>query len=98
MMIEYIERKAATTWAPLPKALREYQTGNLDDAFEDGYYFAIEQIDAIPAANVRPVIYGKWEYVSFMTVRCSNCKETFHELEADNFCPNCGADMRGEDQ
>lgn len=44
--------------------------------------------------DVRPVIYGEWEYVSFMTVRCSNCKETFHELEADYFCPNCGADMR----
>lgn len=29
-----------------------------------------------------------------MTVRCSNCKEIFHELECDTFCPNCRADMR----
>ena len=54
----------------------------------------VEYLDEVPAADVRPAIYGEWEYVSFMTVRCSNCKEIFHELEGDTFCPNCGADMR----
>lgn len=44
--------------------------------------------------DVRPVVRGKWEYISFMTVKCSNCQETFQELAGDNFCPNCGADMR----
>lgn len=51
---------------------------------------------SIPAADVRPVVRGKWIYEGFMTVKCSNCNEYFHELEGDNFCPNCGADMRGE--
>lgn len=55
---------------------------------------ALEAFNEIPAADVRRVMRGKWETISFMTVRCSNCKETFHELESDNFCPNCGADMR----
>jgi len=55
----------------------------------------IHAVQDIPAADVRPVVRGEWEYISFMTVKCSNCKETFHELEGDNFCPNCGADMRG---
>lgn len=53
-----------------------------------------EFLKSIPAADVRPVVRGKWEYISFMTVKCSNCQEIFHELEGDNFCPNCGADMR----
>lgn len=57
---------------------------------------AIEALKKIPAADVRPVIYGEWEFVSFMTVRCSNCKEIFHELESDNFCPNCGCAMENE--
>ena len=61
-MAEYIEREAATAYAPLPKELREYQTGNLDDAWDDGYDFAISQINAIPAADVRPV------------VTCAECK------------------------
>jgi hypothetical protein len=77
--------------------LREYQTGNLDDAFEDGYDFAIRQIEAIPAADVRPVVRGKWikptRVPDSMLSECSVCgfdtgAYTF------NFCPNCGADMR----
>ena len=64
------------------------------DGEEDRKY-VVERLRAeIPAADVRPVVRGKWETISFMTVRCSNCKETFHELESDKFCPNCGADMR----
>lgn len=54
-MAEYIEREAAIAYAPLPKHLREYQTMNLDDAWENGYDFAIRQIESIPAADVRPV-------------------------------------------
>ena len=52
--------------------------------------------ELVPAADVRPVVRGVWEYISFMTCRCSVCKEIFHELAGDNFCPNCGADMRGK--
>ena len=37
---------------------------------------------------------GEWTNAAIMTVCCSNCKAEFHELEAMNFCPNCGADMR----
>lgn len=55
---------------------------------------ALQALSEIPAADVRPVVRGKWEYISFMTCRCSVCKEVFHELEGDNYCPNCGADMR----
>lgn len=61
---EFIEREAATAYAPLPKYLRDYQTMNLDDAWEDGYDFAIKQIEAIPAADVRPVVKATWEKVT----------------------------------
>ena len=39
---------------------------------------------------------GKWKNVAFFTRECSECGAQFHELEYDNFCPNCGADMRGD--
>ena len=58
---------------------------------------AADAIEELTAADVRPLVRGKWEYISFMTVKCSNCQETFQELAGDNFCPNCGADMRAEE-
>lgn len=39
---------------------------------------------------------GKWKNVALFTRECSECGAQFHELEYDNFCPNCGADMRDE--
>lgn len=44
--------------------------------------------------DVRKAVSGNWEHIGFMTVRCPACKDVFHELEGDNFCPNCGADMK----
>lgn len=38
---------------------------------------------------------GKWKYIGFMTVECPECHAQLHELEYTNYCPNCGADMRG---
>lgn len=40
---------------------------------------------------------GEWTNAGVLTVQCSNCKSQFHELEAMNFCPNCGAKMKGAD-
>lgn len=37
---------------------------------------------------------GEWTNAGMLTVQCSNCKSQFHELEAMNFCPNCGAKMK----
>lgn len=39
---------------------------------------------------------GKLKTVGFLTCQCTECGAQFHELEYTNFCPNCGADMRGE--
>lgn len=51
-------------------------------------------IAAIPSAD-RP--QGEWTNAGVLTAHCSNCKSEFHELEAMNFCPNCGARMKGSD-
>lgn len=57
-------------------------------------------IDEIPAADVRPVVRGKWG----LDPQCPVCGEDRYKgLDADiwadwepPFCPNCGADMRGD--
>lgn len=57
-------------------------------------------------ADVRPVVRGKWKvsvHKTYYDVSCSVCgiNSFFQVNEKDsvsyaNFCPNCGADMRGE--
>lgn len=62
---------------------------------------ALDAIENMPAADARPVVRGEWvqdtagwggsEYVIF---RCSKCLRAI-PYDKYNFCPNCGADMRG---
>lgn len=76
-------------------------------------------LHSLPAADVRPVVRGKWEDVnvrdystningglplSIASMFCPICgrwhNEVYHygnPTEMAHFCPNCGADMREED-
>lgn len=54
------------------------------------------EIDAVPAADVRPVVRGRWvtrPYMMGNTQYCSRCGENYGAKY--HFCPSCGADMRG---
>ena len=56
-------------------------------------------INSIPCADVRENIHGKWIKDEKMSIvfdiyRCSRC--TADGEPRYKFCPNCGADMRGE--
>ena len=65
-------------------------------------------LSAVPAADVRENVRGKWIHTdaSPHKVYCSVCFGTYLHNEKwaaelpitlhPNFCPNCGADMRGE--
>lgn len=46
---------------------------------------------------------GKWKALDYHTCYCTNCHFDFDIMKCDfmakmTFCPNCGADMRGEKQ
>lgn len=55
-----------------------------------------------PTADVKEVVRGEWEIQNkskFNYDKCSVCgfnKPSFLEFRKYDFCPNCGADMRGE--
>ena len=51
-------------------------------------------IDIAPAADVAPVVHGKWIKGKY----CSSCEydNTYICCEETKFCPNCGARMDGD--
>lgn len=65
-----------------------------------------QMVQDAPTIEAKPVVHGEWldaPYVYFGAKRylCSECKDSeFWEarfvIVKENFCPNCGADMRGE--
>ena len=66
-----------------------------------GYAIAKDLIRKAPTADVAPVRHGEWiPIVSYFHGKpdgryyCSECHRVVNKL--DNFCPSCGADMRGE--
>lgn len=54
-------------------------------------------INELPAADVQPVKRGEWEESeNELNKFCSCCKKVCGTIyDTENYCPNCGADMRG---
>lgn len=95
-MAEYIERE---------HLLRKF---NVDDMMNvNGTLILLNDarnvIEKQPAADVAPVVHGRWRQTSKGVVYCSNCGTVCgigahidEVTEGLNFCPNCGARMDGE--
>ena len=58
---------------------------------------ALKAIDDAPTIEERTT--GKWICKSPMTMNCNKCRFVIENWEHSkyNYCPNCGADMRGEE-
>lgn len=53
------------------------------------------EIAEIPAADVAPVVHGRWVFGGDGCVICSECNEEESNDNHRNYCPNCGAKMDG---
>ena len=93
-MAEYIEREAAI------RAINgAYQF------FEDEKDVFRRIIKSAPAADVAPVVHGRWEigkdHGEFGEAKCTACGGILlvkwsDRLSEYRYCPNCGARMDGE--
>lgn len=79
---------------------------------ETGALETQSRIKSLPAADVKPVVRGKWEEREVFTAKgnvdmlqsafCPVCKR-YHTTPYSyyftvyNYCPNCGADMREQE-
>lgn len=63
-------------------------------------YEILRMLNGAPVLDVAPVKHGYWIYGKAILNRhiCSCCRSYFDTLEADNYCPNCGAIMDLEEQ
>lgn len=99
-MAEYIDREALITKF---KKMELGEHGLVERLFADGVYAVIA---AFPAADVAPVVHGRWlereDPMLDVYYVCSVCKEAFYieatgytedDLFVYTYCPNCGAKM-----
>ena len=82
--MSYIELEAAVTAVDESPCWR-----NSDDWFAHASVIE-ENLRAIPAADVRPVVRGKWIKIKYRSI-CRDC--SFHGFASWNYCPNCGRKM-----
>ena len=70
----------------------------------DGYdgAMAMEIPASAPAADVAPVVHGRWIEDGSLIITCSECKRGYnliakytHQQPCSYYCPNCGAKMDG---
>ena len=84
-------------------AMANYQNGCFECAADHRQLAEwLTELKEHRAADVQPVKRGEWEKKSSVGVfRCSLCHHIFmlgaDEIDEYHFCPNCGADMRGDE-
>lgn len=99
-MAEYCEKKALireiisdmTAFVGSPDAVQKH---------DEQCNYAISCVENAPAADVAPVVHGRWEYTPetinvLSQTRCSGCGWWTLDPSVDgvyHYCPNCGAKM-----
>lgn len=86
------EEKIFKVYADNPHSMTTDFEGTLIDAIN-----AIKSIPTIEPKKGKWILHPDDLFPAESTMECSVCHEhEFFSLCNENFCPNCGADMRGE--
>lgn len=103
-MAEYIERDVAIAYIrkqseECGKAFEEL--GGESGIYADAYNDLAEDFYSIPAADVAPVVHGRWAHLGGDEWCCANCgfvisTEGSWEKPEKKHCEECGARMDGE--
>jgi hypothetical protein len=97
MSKEYIDREEVI------KILEQYDlsSGSTLGCHSGAIECAISAIEMLPAADVTPVVHGRW-IEDHDYLKCPECSVmvkwdfTFFDIGDWNYCPNCGAYMMGK--
>lgn len=104
-MDEYISRKAAIAYIreqseECQKAFEEL--GGESGIYADAYNDLAEDFYSIPAADVAPVVHGRWAHLGGDEWCCAACgfvitTEGSWDKPTKKYCEDCGAKMDGGD-
>lgn len=94
-MADFIDREALTK-----RLTRNLNACNPGTFSESCYADAIETVKHFPAADVAPVVHGRWEHLGGDEWFCSVCgfvitTEGSWDNPARKYCEECGAKMDG---
>lgn len=95
-MAERIDREKLMKF-PIRRNHYDKEHGN--EHFIYGIETVLEYVENLPAADVAPVVHGRW-MESGPLLECQSCGEIYSRLGGNagklwNYCPNCGAKMDG---
>ena len=89
-------------YASLRKIEFELCGGNLPEKYKAFVRRVLNDRNLIPAADVAPVVHGRWEFLGpnrlikeCMCGTCSVCKVRSKYIVNTMLCPNCGSMMDG---
>lgn len=99
-MAEYIERGALMQF---PIRRDHYDRKNGNKHFINGIESVLEYAENLPAADVAPVVHGRWTFEpetenTLSMTKCNVCGWWTLDPSVDGvykYCPNCGAIMDG---
>ena len=96
-MAEYVERRAIMDF---PIRRDHCDKDNANEHFINGVESVLEYVSNLPAADVAPVVHGRWvrheaDGAIFASYECSVCSAYPTGSIRSHYCPNCGAKMNG---
>lgn len=94
-MAEYIEREAAFN------AITDLAGKAPTRSAYEAVWKSARALKKIPAADVAPVVHGRWDVVEgrIENAICSKCGRHFQSYcEEYSYCPHCGAKMDGGEE
>ncbi len=109
-MAEFIEREKIINGLELSIASWSRDCNSSAPIIANAYRDILSRVKNYPTADVVEVVHGEWKEIDniviengMLTVKgttwcCNVCGEARKTLTKPNmnYCPNCGADMRGE--
>jgi hypothetical protein len=98
-MAEYIKREAIMEF-PIRKDRCDKERAN--EHFIFGIESVLEYVENLPAADVAPVVHGRWTHLGGDEWCCSACgfvitTEGNWDKPTKKYCEDCGAKMDGGD-